>query len=421
MGTHLKCVNERVHDVSANIAERIRQARLASSMTLNEVALQLAQLGQPITRAALSKYEHGKSAPRAPLLLTLAQALNVKPSYFLTERLEPMDVEWLAFRRDPQLPVKRQMQIKAVAHTIAERQHELQSLLYPNISIGLPPRRPIRAFADAEIAAQELRQVWRLGLAPIESVTQAIEDHGGIVIGWAADEGQFDGLAAWINGVTPLVVMNTSAQPDRRRFSLSHELAHLLDIRTDTPNAQEEPLAHRFAGAFLVPAEVARQELGAKRRHVSLEELGLLKTKYGLSMQAWAHRALDLNIIDDGLYSRLRAEVVERGGVVREPVLCEAPEEPLRLRQMTLRALAEGVITEERARELCPEAVTKRPAPQPMGRAYTARDLARFPREERDRILAEMAQAAEMEYGADTELTDFETFGEGDLHDEYPD
>lgn len=400
------------------IGERIKHARLTSGLTLHQVAEQLTQAGHPITAAALSKYEHNKSAPKATVLLRLAPVLGVKPSYFLTE--PDIRVTWLAFRKGATLRSRRQMQIKAAALNVAEGQHWLRSLLYADARVDLPPRRPIRTFDDAEAAAQELRASWQLGLAPIESVTQTIEDHGGIVVGWDQDRGAFDGLAAWINDSSPLLVMNTTVPADRRRFSLAHELDHLLDERSDAPGDHEEKLAHRFAGAFLVPADVARQELGSRRRHLSLDELGLLKTKYGLSMQAWAHRALDLDIIDKNLYDNLRAEFVKLDSVIHEPVAYEAPEQPLRLRQMTLRALAEGLITEERALELCPDCVAPRPLSRPEGRTYTARELMRLPLEERNRILAEQAEQVAEEYRTNPELTAFEAFGEDDLYDEYP-
>ena len=101
---------------------------------------------------------------------------------------------------------------------------------------------------------------------------------------------------------------------------------------------------------------MARRELGERRRHLSFEELGLLKCRYGLSMQAWVHRARELDIIDDETLQLAACGVCE-------PRLAETQshaewhagdEEPLRLKQLVLQAFAEGVITEERALELCP-------------------------------------------------------------------
>ncbi|WIG60507.1 MAG: hypothetical protein OJF49_003255 [Ktedonobacterales bacterium] len=401
------------------IGNRMRQARLAAGLTLDEVAQRLGELGQAITKQGLSKYEHNGSTPSASLLLKLARVLTVPSSYFLAE--PELTVQWLAFRKHAQLAPARQEQIKAAALNVAEGQCWLQSILYSNDQPRVPALN-ISTFDEAEAAALDLRRAWGLGTAPIESVTQTIEDHGGVIVGWDQDEGRFDGLAAWINQRAPFIVVNTSTAPDRRRFSLAHELKHILSPSTEPENGDDEALANRFAGAFLVPAEVARRELGDRRRHLSFDELGMLKCKYGLSMQAWTHRALELDVIDRGQYDRLRAEFVAREATVREPVACEAPEEPTRLKQMTLRAFAEGIITEERALQLCPGCLTPQPAAQPAGRTYTARDLLRMPREERHRILAEAAEAAAEEYRTNPELTEFNALDSDDWEEwEYTD
>ena len=73
--------------------------------------------------------------------------------------------------------------------------------------------------------------------------------------------------------------------------SLAHELGHLVMDCRGVKSKEEEKLAHRFAAAFIVPAAVARRELGPRRRSLNLAELALLKGKHGLSMQGWARRA----------------------------------------------------------------------------------------------------------------------------------
>lgn len=401
------------------IGDRMRQARLAAGLTLGEVAEWLGVNGQPITRAGLSKYEHNKSTPKAAFLLKLAEALGVKPAYFLQE-LE-VRIEWLAFRKHAALPAIRQAQIQAVATTIAEGQYWLQTTLYPNDAPVFPAPRRASTAADAEAAAAGLRKAWKLGEAPIESVTQIAEDQGGIVVGWNGDVSGFDGLSGWLNGRVPLAVVNMGAPDDRRRFNLAHELGHMLLQCEGLDAKAEERLAHRFASAFLVPAEVARHELGTRRRHLRFDELGLLKQKYGLSMQAWARRARDLVIIEESYYQSWCVEFSSQGWRIKEPYAFDGQEEPTRLKQMTLHALAEGIITEERANEFCRGCVTPQPAPRPEGRRYTAAELMKLPRAERERILAtQVAEAAE-EYRTNPKLSEFEAFGEDDLYDEYPD
>ena len=52
-------------------------------------------------------------------------------------------------------------------------------------------------------------------------------------------------------------------------------------------------------------------------------------------------------------------------------------------------------------------------------RRLSAREMFELPLEERERILAEQFAQAETFYRNDLELTDFEAFDDGDLHDEY--
>jgi len=397
------------------IGERLRQARLAAGLTLDQVSTQLTALGHPITKAGLSKYERNGSTLPPTFLLKVAQALGVTSDYFLHE--SEVRIEWLAFRKHPQLPISRQEHIKAYAAKVAEGQVWLQQTLYPNDQPVMLTPRPIETAEEAERAATDLRILWGLGEAPIESVTQAAELHGAVVVDWKLDEGTLDGISGWVNDIVPLAVVNTSTAPDRRRYTLSHELGHMV-MHTDAQDSDEERLAHRFAAAFLVPEAMARRELGERRRHLSLDELAILKRKYGLSMNGWVHRAYDLGIIDEGHHNMLCRSFVEHGWKKKEPVAYDGWEEPKRLEQLVLHALAEGVITEARAAQLCPwrNKGDDRWSERPAEPGLTATALLRLPAEERSRALAAAAAAAAPLYRDDPDLTGFDAFGEDDLY-----
>src|SRR6476646_858411 len=93
----------------AMIGSQLRQARHAAGLTLDEMVASLAQVGCVITKQGLSKYELGKSIPKAAFLLKAAQVLGVKSSYFLRE--PKAEIEWLAFRKQAALTAARQEQI----------------------------------------------------------------------------------------------------------------------------------------------------------------------------------------------------------------------------------------------------------------------------------------------------------------------
>jgi Zn-dependent peptidase ImmA (M78 family)/transcriptional regulator with XRE-family HTH domain len=399
------------------IGSRLRQARLVAGLTLDEVVERLAKSGVEISKQCLSNYEKEKRVPRADILMVLARAVKVRPAFLMKE--PAITVKWVAYRSQARLGSRKKEEIVAQAEADAERQMYLQEMLFSGERPTFPLRRNVCSGEDAEKAAEDLRTAWKLGNDPIESVTQTVESNGGMVIGHAQDNVRFDGLSGWVNNAFPLIIVNSSVPDDRLRFDLAHELGHLAMDCGTVDEKTAERLAHRFAGAFLVPACTVRQELGASRRKVSSGELGVLKKRYGLSMQAWMFRALDLGIISEGHFRSMRIRFSAEGWTKKEPVDYVGDEKPSRLLQMTLRALAEDLITYEKAVEICPEAAKQiEPPTRPKeSQTLSAQELLRMPRTQRMQILDEAATVAKGDYSQHPELTDFEALGEADLHE----
>lgn len=67
------------------IGERIRRKRLASRLSLQDLADRLKALDISLTRAALSSYENGRTTPSAKTLWGIARALDESLDYFVTE------------------------------------------------------------------------------------------------------------------------------------------------------------------------------------------------------------------------------------------------------------------------------------------------------------------------------------------------
>jgi Zn-dependent peptidase ImmA (M78 family) len=204
---------------------------------------------------------------------------------------------------------------------------------------------------EAEDAAERLRQVWQLGLEPIENFTELLEERG-IKTGLVEAHSDFTACAFWADAdrAMPVIVVQENVPGDRLRFSLAHELGHLLLAPESTVDL--ELAANRFAGALLVPADAARRELGKRRQCISLYELHTLKHKYGLSMQGWIHRAEDLAILSPGAVAALRHDFVKNNWRKVEPGDPYSPEVPSRFTRLVVRALAEDVISDSRAAEL---------------------------------------------------------------------
>jgi len=400
------------------IGRRIRQARVAAGLTQDETVVALTRRGVTLTKAGLSKYERGGSTPKPTVLRGLAGVFGVEGGFFLEDR--EVRIEWLAFRKATRLTKASQEKVKAIAEAHVDAFITLRRALEPHRTADPVPRTTVRKPEDTESAALRLREHWKLGLQPIESVTGAIEDGGGIVVETDGENDLFDGLSGWADETTLVVVVNRSVSDDRRRFSLAHELGHLvmkLDAKVDEKT--EERWAHRFAAAFLVPEDVARRELGEKRRHLDFRELELLKQKHGLSMQAWIFRAVDLGIIEQSHARTLFADMGSRGWRRVEPVEFKGAEQPTRFRQLTVRALAEGLLNAGQAERLCPNISreTGEQSTPPIG-GMDARVLHKLPKAERNRLLEQAAALVSKDYEDGGDLAGFEALSEEDHRDD---
>jgi Zn-dependent peptidase ImmA (M78 family) len=127
----------------------------------------------------------------------------------------------------------------------------------------------------------------------------------------------------------PVIVISGEAPGDRLRFSVAHELGHLVmhqSIRGDLGAIERE--ADAFAGEFLVPEVVAKADITSP---VTLTGISHLKPKWGVSVQALIRRAFDLGIVTQRQYTYLMQQVSAHGWRKREPPNLDIPVEKPRI------------------------------------------------------------------------------------------
>ncbi len=328
------------------IGERLKAARSMAGLSQRALAEKAG-----VSAMAISKYERDLTVPRSSVLIRLARALGVRVEFFL--RPQTVRISEPVYRRRASLGQKAQQAILEQVREWLERYTAVEGLFPPDEMPRwtLPDDLNRRAASpeDAEALAERVRELWGLGRGPLENLPELLEDSG-IKIGLVDAPPGFDALTLWVDGQAPVIVVKRGLPGDRQRFSLAHELGHLLPDTAEEKG--EERMANRFAGAFLVPKAAAYRELGRQRHRLGFHELHLLKHKYGLSMQAWIYRAKDLGIISDSVAWRLFAEFRRNGWHQTEPGDALPPEEPQRMKRMVVRALTEDLISETRAEEL---------------------------------------------------------------------
>ncbi len=372
------------------IAERLKQIRLARGLSLDAL---VQEMGEIVTKQAISKYENGKAQPTPKVLRALARALKVPPTDLL--RRPSVEVEFVAYRKGSGLRKKEQATVENVVERLLEQRLELGEMVGEVEAPDLPVKGwKVAEVDDAEKAAEGLRALWGLGLAPIASMVATLEDHRVHVVSIEAGE-KFDGISAFTldrkgKARGAAVVTRRGLVGERQRMNLAHELGHL--VIEPVGDVDEEKAAFRFGSAFLVPAETLYREVGLKRNFVQGEELMMLKEKFGISVQALLYRLQALGVIGPAHYRQWCIAINQKGYRKDEPGALPT-EEPVWLRRTVIRALSEGQITRRRAERILAEGEESVEWELPV-ELLERRELLKASAEERRSILA--AQMAAM-------------------------
>lgn len=328
---------------------------MSSGLSLRALA---AKIGNRVTAQAISKYERNLSIPSPPVLRSLAEALGIPVDYLTTDH--DLVLEAVDFRRKRVTTKREEARVQAKVIRLLERYLMVEDLLrLPSAAWDSPRQVPYPVVDDemeAEHAARALRVHWGLGITPIPNMVELLEDHGVKVLSVVLE--RIDGLTARAyrrhgnQTSIPVVVVNDGSWGERQRFTMAHELGHM--VMEVAPRVDDEKAAHRFAGAFLMPAEILRAEVGRRRRAIGLGELFGLKRLFGVSVQALAYRCRDLGIVGPVLFRKLFSEFSRRGW--RSPPYMEplamASERPKRFERLCYRAVAEGVVAQLEAAQL---------------------------------------------------------------------
>ncbi len=337
------------------IGNRLKRARDANGLSLRE--LEAAIQGQ-VSAQAIGKYERNEMMPGSTVLLALAKALHVSPDFLLSDR--EIELVGVDFRKAPQAGVKEERAVEAAVLDRVERYLELEELIPSADFVWDAPQNAefeIRHIEDAEEAANSLRRLWQLGVDPIPVMAELLEEKGVKVIALNLPE-NVSGSKAFVQRPhaqeVPVIVVNENHNGERQRFTLAHELAHLVLRFGGLSDAEQEKAADRFAGAFLMAKEMMELLLGVHRKSISLGELAELKKLFKVSIASLVVRCSQLEILPKATSGRLWAQIRALGWNSlgsKEPYKFP-PEVPQRMERMCMRAVSEGAISEAKAAEL---------------------------------------------------------------------
>lgn len=285
-----------------------------------------------VSQPAIAQIESGVTQPAAQTLDAVAFATRFPPSFFRQPPADfPLGSLSLLYRARASTKARDLDTAHAWATLVWACAQKMAAHLDP-----IPVRLPRLSGSDAPTAARVARS--ELGLPPdlpLERVLLPIERAGVFVLALPVTVPGLDAFSAWAGeaGGRPVIVTAREPAGDRLRFSVAHELGHLVmhsPIHGTVPQLERE--ADEFAAEFLVPEEAFRRDVAPP---VTLAGLALLKPRWRVSVAALIRRARDTRVVSEAQYRALMKQLSARGWRRQEPDGLAIPaEKPRAVRKM---------------------------------------------------------------------------------------
>jgi Zn-dependent peptidase ImmA (M78 family)/transcriptional regulator with XRE-family HTH domain len=268
-----------------------------------------------IPQTYISRFEGGITQPSEDQATAIAKALHYPVELFYQDdRIFGFNASVFFHRKRADMPAKTLRRIHAVLNLTRMRVDRLM------LAAAMSPQAELIRISvedglDPEDIARRVRALLHLPLGPIVNLTAALEDAGIVIVTERFGSSRTDAVSEWIPGHPPLILMNVddSVGGDRYRWTLAHELGHLVMHKLPSETMEDE--ANRFAAEFLLPAAEVRHQL----RNVRLANLALLKGIWKVSMAALLERAKQLGTISPSQHRYMRINFGKLHYNTREP------------------------------------------------------------------------------------------------------
>ncbi|WP_223227784.1 XRE family transcriptional regulator [Leifsonia xyli] len=277
---------------------------------------QLAKLAG-IPQPTLSKVENGLAVIDEARLQQLAEALDYPVEAFnWTDPIYGFGSVAFYHRKQQALPQTTLRKIQAQVNLTRMRLDKLLRSIEIDTQYVVPCLE-VEQYGTPAAVARAVRALWRMPMGPIRDMAAALELAGIIVVRSNLESTRIAAISLDNVGIYPaLMILNTGLPSDRERFTLAHELGHLVmhSALVDTDEAERE--ADAFAAEFLMPAAEIRTEL----KGITLARAAQLKVVWRVAISALIRRAYDLGVIENTRYKSLMVSMSQKGWRKSEPI-----------------------------------------------------------------------------------------------------
>lgn len=207
--------------------------------------------------------------------------------------------------------------VRRLVDFLAERKGQSESAALSRLTQNPNSEAWSRPHEEGYLLAAACRD--ELGIAPDRTFVdmEAVLDRLGIAVQHCLLEtNSIRGVAVAGEAYAPAIMINENScynnNPPGRRFTLAHELCHILHDRTRArklshvsgpwASARIEKRANAFAAMFLAPPSAIRQKLA----DVTPEAVRMLANQVGMGVTALVEHLYNTDLIDDAERERLR-------------------------------------------------------------------------------------------------------------------
>jgi Zn-dependent peptidase ImmA (M78 family)/transcriptional regulator with XRE-family HTH domain len=346
----------------ADLGRRIADARADAGMTQSGLA---AHIG--LERTALVRIELGERKVSATELAAIAGAMDRPIDWFFTE--SPAAV--VSRRRDPAVGGFSRTLDRALENAARDVAFLTGRGLLQTAAHVM--RTTPESFEAAEELARNVRTEAGQPDGPLPGLQSFAEGLG--LLGFSLELGPDAGDAAYVGvGTAGVAVINGSADPGRRRFSLAHELGHHLtgDAYEPSPRlgaSDTERMFNAFAAHLLMPRSsvlgIWDEFSGRPPRLAAIA----VAVRFSVSWTAACNQLKNLDLIDFREREHLLADDLRRGELLefgeRFEVELAPPSIPPDYARAVLGAYRKGQLTAAKTVELLHRSVGEADLPEP--------------------------------------------------------
>ena len=288
----------------------LETVRLLRQKTQKEVAEAVG-----ISQSSLSKAEHGLQELPRDIMEKLCKYYDFPETFFMrSEGISPLG--HLYYRKKLTVTNKIIDSFVAKVKIFKAIIDELMSAVeLPEYTLGnyIPNEN-----LSAKEIARNIRYKLKVFNGAVPNLSTLLENNGVIIIRIDFGTDKIDGLTTITDSDKKVMFINNQMPNDRIRFSMAHELGHLVMHLENPPCSSDdaERQADEFASEFLMPEE----EIFPMLQNLNVQILGILKRKWRVSMHALVRRARDLDAITYQQYRNLQIYFSKKGYSRIEPI-----------------------------------------------------------------------------------------------------